>query len=256
MGVLSEDAIALHEALGGDDQAVLIGHDYGAEAQPTARRTAPLSVEACRHAWRCPGDAFVTFVDEQFRPTASAAGTCSSSSIRLPRRSSFQQTTLPSSIVSGRNGRQDLTPPKTWALLKPSLRDPSNLSAALGLLPGHVGAAWASTLPSTTSQAASFQGVPTQPTLYLHGTTDGCIGVGGRPDGGQSGRPTTFKLRDRRTRRSLPASRATSRGQRSDHRTPDVVTCDSRVAAMDGGHQFDRPAVRHRHRQASPVRRI
>lgn len=32
IGALVADATALHQALGGDDQAVLIGHDWGAEA--------------------------------------------------------------------------------------------------------------------------------------------------------------------------------------------------------------------------------
>src|SRR5215831_1910240 len=32
IGALAADAVALHEALDGDDDAVLIGHDWGAEA--------------------------------------------------------------------------------------------------------------------------------------------------------------------------------------------------------------------------------
>jgi pimeloyl-ACP methyl ester carboxylesterase len=39
---LVADAVALHEVLGGDGNAVLIGHDWGAEAahgQPPMRRT-------------------------------------------------------------------------------------------------------------------------------------------------------------------------------------------------------------------------
>src|SRR5262252_2808385 len=32
VGALAADAVALHEALGGDREAVLIGHDWGAEA--------------------------------------------------------------------------------------------------------------------------------------------------------------------------------------------------------------------------------
>ncbi len=39
IGALAADAVALHDALGGDAEAVLIGHDWGAEA-PTRRRPA------------------------------------------------------------------------------------------------------------------------------------------------------------------------------------------------------------------------
>ena len=40
-GVLVADANALHETLGGDEQAVVIGHDWGAFAAYGAPRTAP-----------------------------------------------------------------------------------------------------------------------------------------------------------------------------------------------------------------------
>ena len=41
VGALAADAIALHEALGGDGDAVLIGHDWGAEAAYAAAAHAP-----------------------------------------------------------------------------------------------------------------------------------------------------------------------------------------------------------------------
>ena len=41
IGTLADDAIALHEVLGGDGHAVLIGHDWGAEAAYTAAVAAP-----------------------------------------------------------------------------------------------------------------------------------------------------------------------------------------------------------------------
>ena len=41
VGTLADDAIALHEVLGGDGHAVLIGHDWGAEAAYTAAVAAP-----------------------------------------------------------------------------------------------------------------------------------------------------------------------------------------------------------------------
>src|SRR5262249_25530521 len=45
LGALARDAVRLHEALGGDERAVLIGHDWGAETAPVAAVAAP---ERCR----------------------------------------------------------------------------------------------------------------------------------------------------------------------------------------------------------------
>jgi pimeloyl-ACP methyl ester carboxylesterase len=41
LGALVADAVALHEVLGGDGNAVLIGHDWGAEAAYGAAASAP-----------------------------------------------------------------------------------------------------------------------------------------------------------------------------------------------------------------------
>src|SRR5215469_5048043 len=41
IGALAADAVALHQALGGDGDAVLIGHDWGAEAAYAAAADAP-----------------------------------------------------------------------------------------------------------------------------------------------------------------------------------------------------------------------
>ncbi len=39
VGALIADAVGLHDALGGDDQAVLVGHDWGAEAATAPPRS-------------------------------------------------------------------------------------------------------------------------------------------------------------------------------------------------------------------------
>src|ERR1700683_5505445 len=57
IGALAADAVALHEALGGDGDAVLIGHDWGAETACGAgafapdrwRRVVTLAVRASAH---------------------------------------------------------------------------------------------------------------------------------------------------------------------------------------------------------------
>jgi pimeloyl-ACP methyl ester carboxylesterase len=60
------------------------------------------------------------------------------------------------------------------ALLKPSLRDPANLAAALGYYRAALSGVGVD--PALDDLQAASQQMPTVPTLYLHGTTDGCIG--------------------------------------------------------------------------------
>ena len=59
--------------------------------------------------------------------------------------------------------------------VKDALRDPANLTAALGYYRATLGATAHD--PALADQQAATGGVPTQPTLYLHGVDDGCMGV-------------------------------------------------------------------------------
>mgnify|MGYP003339265109 CR=1 FL=1 len=61
------------------------------------------------------------------------------------------------------------------ANVKDALRDPANLAAALGYYRATLGDGLKD--PSLDAAQASTQQFPTQPTLYLHGRNDGCIGV-------------------------------------------------------------------------------
>jgi pimeloyl-ACP methyl ester carboxylesterase len=69
----------------------------------------------------------------------------------------------------GFDGTEDL------ALLKPSLRDPANLAAALGYYRAALGGVGLD--PALQDLQAATGQVPPQPTLYLHGAIDGCVGV-------------------------------------------------------------------------------
>jgi pimeloyl-ACP methyl ester carboxylesterase len=60
------------------------------------------------------------------------------------------------------------------ALLKPSLRDPANLQAALGYYRATIGAGFND--PALQDVQAMSGVFPSQPLLYLHGNTDGCMG--------------------------------------------------------------------------------
>jgi pimeloyl-ACP methyl ester carboxylesterase len=144
IGALVADAVALHQVLGGDGDAVLIGHDWGAEAT-----------------------------------TSSSSGSSTCSVPRLARQGH-----------GGRGGRRDGLPRPAVAGLVPRLRrgpgscpsegEPSaagNLTAAIGYYrdPAIDAASGGAEASAAEAQAARQQAQ--QPTLYLHGSADGSIGV-------------------------------------------------------------------------------
>ena len=172
-GVLAQDAIALHEALGGDDRAVLIGHDHGAVAAHGAATAAP-------ERWRRvvtlavpPGGAMLTSILTNID--------------QLKRfwymfffQHPFADTIVPADDLAfidrlwadwspGFDGTADLD------LLKPSLRDPANLAAALGYYRAILSGIGVD--PGLEELQAATGRMPPQPSLYLHGADDGCVGV-------------------------------------------------------------------------------
>ena len=169
-GALVADAVALHQALGGDGQAVLIGHDWGAEAAYGAAAFAP-------DRWRrvvalgSPPAALdpVLFGDYQqlkrffylfwFRDSpARAAEVVAADGMAVLDR-------LWRDWSPGYDAATDL------ARVKDSLGQRANLEAAISYYRDPAPEA-----PyAAEEQAAAHQ--PQQPTLYLHGSGDGCIGV-------------------------------------------------------------------------------
>src|SRR4249920_86820 len=180
LGALIADAVALHETLGGDGDAVLIGHDWGAEAAYGAAAHAP-------DRWRrlvtlaVPPAALdpVLFTDyEQLKrffylflfrdPLGFADALVASGGMAFLDK-------LWLDWAPGYQAGEDL------ARVKECLREPANLAAAIGYYRA-AGAAGTSGGPPGTAtryaaeeQAAGRQAP--QPTLYLHGAADGCIGV-------------------------------------------------------------------------------
>jgi pimeloyl-ACP methyl ester carboxylesterase len=172
VGALAADASALHEALGGDRRAVLVGHDWGAYAAYGAASLHP-------DRWR----RVVTMAVPPL--AASAASFFTYAQMKRSFYIFLFQTPLAEMAVSA-DGHEfldhlwaDWSPgyDAAWdvARVKESIGDPANLSAAIDYYraifdPTRHSAAY------DEAQAASAS-PPPQPTLYLHGKDDGCMGV-------------------------------------------------------------------------------
>lgn len=167
------DALALRDALGGDADSVIIGHDWGAVITHIAANIRP--------------DAFAKVVTMAV-PPGNAVGVAFLSNLAQIKRSwymFFFQHPFADFVV----GANDLAYiDMLWAdwspgfdataelaLLKPSLRDPANLQAALGFYRATLGAGYND--PALQSAQDLSSTIPPQPLLYLHGRTDGCMGA-------------------------------------------------------------------------------
>jgi pimeloyl-ACP methyl ester carboxylesterase len=175
LGALVADAVALHEALDGDERAVLIGHDWGAETAYGAgaiaperwRRLVTIAVAPAALDTRIFGDyqqlkrSFYLF----FMKTPRAESVIAADDMAFLDR--LWQDWSP-----GYDAAEDLHRAKRC------LREPDNLSAAIGYHraeePGLYDLGPADT--HAAEHAALLRTAP-QPTLYLHGGRDGCVDV-------------------------------------------------------------------------------
>lgn len=169
---LGLDACALHEALDGDGEAVVIGHDWGAMAAYVAASHEP-------ERWRR--------VVAMAVPPAGvvAGGFMTYGQLKRSWYMFFFQHPLADVVV----GMDDLAfIDGLWAdwspgydasedlpHVKDALRDPANLQAALGYYRATLGGVGVDPELAAVQQAGNE--VPPQPTLYLHGRTDGCMGI-------------------------------------------------------------------------------
>jgi pimeloyl-ACP methyl ester carboxylesterase len=171
-GALVEDAVALHDALGGDADAVIVGHDWGAIATYGAASLEP-------ERWR-------RVVTMAVPPMGSMGNAFFDySQIKRSFYMFFFQTPLAEVVVPandfafveglwrdwspGYDGAEDV------AHVKDALRDPAGTLAAIS----YYRSMWGFVPPPDRYAAAqaAIAGAPPQPTLYLHGTTDGCLDV-------------------------------------------------------------------------------
>jgi len=163
LSTLAADAVALHEILGGASDAVLIGNDWGAEAAYLAAAAAP-------GRWR----RLVTLAV----PPAGLDAVLFADFEQLKRFWYIFMFRDPGDFGADVVARDDLAFVgelwRDWSpafdagehleLVKESLRAPANLAAAIGYY-------------RAAADAMANAVIAPQPTLYLHGAADGCIGA-------------------------------------------------------------------------------
>lgn len=170
-GAIASDALALHEALGGDGDAVLIGHDWGALAAYGALGHAPdrwrRAVVASVPPPATVAQAFFSY-DQLQRSWYMFFFQSPLSDMAVPMDGLAFIDRLWADWSPGFDGADDA------ARAKDCLRDPANLTAALGYYRATIGAG-----PRDPEldliEASGGQPIPV-PTLYLHGADDGCMG--------------------------------------------------------------------------------
>ncbi|WP_049570914.1 alpha/beta fold hydrolase [Nonomuraea sp. SBT364] len=159
---LAADVLALREELGGDDSAVVVGHDWGA-----------FPVYATADRFR----AAVTLAVPP--PGVLGAGFLRYEQLKRSFYVFLFQTGLAEAVAAAPGFLEGL-----WAdwspgydashdleLVRRSLRDPANLSAAIGYYRAMLG----TTPPSGRHPSAGAAAAT--PILYLHGERDGCLGA-------------------------------------------------------------------------------
>lgn len=173
LAAMVADANALHEALDGDSDAVLVGHDWGAEAAYGAAASAP-------EHWR-------RLVSLAIPPRALDARLYTD--YRQLQRFFylfFLLTPEADEVVAAddmafldrlwADWSPDYDAGAELAAVKRSLADPANLAAAIEYYRAPGPEDVDDDDPLLAESQALLRTAP-QPTLYLHGERDGCIGV-------------------------------------------------------------------------------
>jgi pimeloyl-ACP methyl ester carboxylesterase len=171
-GTLALDACALHEALGGTPDAVLIGHDWGAGATYAAAALQPgrwrrvvagalppfasvsqwfFRYEQLRRSW------YVFFFQTPFAEMV------------VPEDDYALIDRLWADWSPGYDGAWDAE------RVKEALADPEHLAAAIGYYRAMF--AGPPDDPAAAEAQAAGNTASPQPTLYLHGADDGCMGA-------------------------------------------------------------------------------
>jgi pimeloyl-ACP methyl ester carboxylesterase len=164
---LINDANGLHEALEGDDNAVIIANDWGACAGWGAAAQAP-------ERWRKVVIANI--------PPLQVLGQVLFSPRQIHSASHFWffQMAIADAVVAAQDFAFLDHLWATWSpgydasadliQVKECLRDPANLAAALGYYRAMFDPSRFGSEEWTAEQGAAWGSIPSQPTLYLHGT--------------------------------------------------------------------------------------
>jgi pimeloyl-ACP methyl ester carboxylesterase len=172
MGAVATDANALHETLGGDGDAVLIGHDWGALASYAVANHQP-------DRWRRVVTASVP------PPNTLTQGFFSYDQLRKSWYMFFFGSALADLVVPQNDLEfidrlwQDWSPGFDGAEYaehaKQCMREPEHLAAAIGYYRATLHGGPRS--PEYDAVEATMAQPLAQPHLYLHGLTDGCMGA-------------------------------------------------------------------------------
>ncbi len=170
--VLAADVAALHEALGGDERAVLIAHDWGSIAAYGAAILDPRRWHRCVIMNVPPFKIFgqIGFRYEQIKSSFYFW---------------FFQMKVAADVISANDFAfidglwSDWSPGYDAAFdlrcVKDCLRAPANLQAALGYYHTLFDPVTYGSPEFLEEQLATWGSPLTQPTLYMHGSTDGCL---------------------------------------------------------------------------------
>jgi pimeloyl-ACP methyl ester carboxylesterase len=179
LGALAADAVGLHEVLGGDGDAVLIGHDWGAETAYVAASVAP-------GRWR----RVVTLAV----PPAALDPVLFGDYDQLRRFFYLFMFRDASGLAEAVVARDNMTfldrlwrdwspgyaPGQHLIRVKECLRQPGSLAAAIGYYRAAGSISPAGGSQETTGQSGGGGQVGAAqppPTMYMHGADDGCIAV-------------------------------------------------------------------------------
>lgn len=170
---LARDANALHEALDGDERAVIIGHDWGAPSVCGAAIDAPVRWSKVVSMAVPPG------------PALGAAFLSNLAQIQRSWYMFFFQHGLSNHVVSANDlafidmlwsqWSPGFAAATDLGHVKEALRNAENLQAALGYYRATLGDGKRDPELATLQQRMGGE-YPTQPLLYLHGENDGCVG--------------------------------------------------------------------------------
>ncbi|HEY0949001.1 alpha/beta hydrolase [Nocardioides sp.] len=168
---LVEDALALHDALDGDERAVLLGHDWGAATAWAAATAAP--------------ERWARVVTSDVPPLQFFAGYAASFEgiERLNHFWFFQMGFAEHLIAADDNAYLAEVLQRRWtgpdhdatediAGMRSAIGDPERLKVALSLYRRNFAVDEMGTPEWESAQVALWGDLPTQPTLYLHGTED------------------------------------------------------------------------------------